>query len=102
MRHLMRQRRRLHPSYKGDTDAADHREQIREYRTVVFEDINRLSGITGWFQKLGAPERKFIVETNGQDADLRPGLDRLGQRLAVPCDFLNFSQQVFRVYRLQE
>jgi hypothetical protein len=38
-------------------------------------DINRLSGLTGWVQELGVPERKLIVEKNRSDAGLRRGLE---------------------------
>jgi hypothetical protein len=33
--------------------------------TVVFEDITRKAGLSGWTHKMGVPEKKFIVETNG-------------------------------------
>jgi len=32
---------------------------------VVFEDITRQAGLSGWTHKMGVPEKKFIVETNG-------------------------------------
>jgi enediyne biosynthesis protein E4 len=33
--------------------------------TVVFEDITKQAGLAGWTHKMGVPEKKFIVETNG-------------------------------------
>ena len=33
--------------------------------TVVFEDITKKAGLSGWAHKMGVPEKKFIVETNG-------------------------------------
>ena len=32
---------------------------------VVFEDITKKAGLSGWIHKMGAPEKNFIVETNG-------------------------------------
>ena len=32
---------------------------------VVFEDITKKAGLSGWVHKMGVPEKKFIVETNG-------------------------------------
>ncbi len=32
---------------------------------IVFEDISKQSGIGAWVHKMGVPEKKFIVETNG-------------------------------------
>jgi hypothetical protein len=32
---------------------------------VIFEDITKSSGLSGWVHKMGVPEKKFIVETNG-------------------------------------
>jgi hypothetical protein len=32
---------------------------------VVFEDITKQAGLSGWIHKMGVPEKKFIVETNG-------------------------------------
>lgn len=32
---------------------------------VVFEDITEQAGLSGWRHKMGAPEKNFIVETNG-------------------------------------
>ena len=32
---------------------------------VVFEDITKSAGLSGWIHKMGVPEKKFIVETNG-------------------------------------
>ncbi|MGB6193310.1 MAG: CRTAC1 family protein [Terracidiphilus sp.] len=33
--------------------------------TVVFQDIAKQAGLAGWTHKMGTPEKKFIVETNG-------------------------------------
>ena len=33
--------------------------------TVVFEDITKQAGLSGWIHKMGVPEKKFIIETNG-------------------------------------
>ncbi len=33
--------------------------------TVVFEDITKQAGLSGWTHKMGVPQKKFIVETNG-------------------------------------
>jgi hypothetical protein len=32
---------------------------------VVFEDITKQAGLSGWTHKMGVPEKNFIVETNG-------------------------------------
>jgi hypothetical protein len=32
---------------------------------VIFEDITAKAGLSGWIHKMGTPEKKFIVETNG-------------------------------------
>lgn len=32
---------------------------------VVFKDITKEAGLAGWTHKMGVPEKKFIVETNG-------------------------------------
>jgi len=32
---------------------------------VIFEDITKQAGLSGWRHKMGVPEKKFIVETNG-------------------------------------
>ncbi len=32
---------------------------------VIFEDITKAAGLSGWIHKMGVPEKKFIVETNG-------------------------------------
>ena len=32
---------------------------------VVFEDAARQAGLSGWIHKMGTPQKKFIVETNG-------------------------------------
>ncbi len=33
--------------------------------TVVFEDDSKAAGLSGWVHKMGVPQKKFIVETNG-------------------------------------
>jgi enediyne biosynthesis protein E4 len=33
--------------------------------TVVFQDITKQAGLAGWTHKMGVPDKKFIVETNG-------------------------------------
>ncbi len=33
--------------------------------TVVFEDITKQAGLSGWTHKMGVPQKNFIVETNG-------------------------------------
>jgi hypothetical protein len=38
--------------------------------TVVFEDIAAKAGLTGWTHKMGVPEKKFIIETNGSGVGL--------------------------------
>jgi hypothetical protein len=32
---------------------------------AIFEDITKQAGLSGWRHKMGAPEKNFIVETNG-------------------------------------
>ena len=32
---------------------------------VIFEDVTKQAGLSGWFHKMGTPEKKYIVETNG-------------------------------------
>ena len=32
---------------------------------VVFQDITKQAGLSGWTHKMGTPAKKFIVETNG-------------------------------------
>jgi hypothetical protein len=32
---------------------------------VIFEDVTKAAGLSGWVHKMGVPEKKFIVETNG-------------------------------------
>ena len=38
--------------------------------TVVFQDITKAAGLSGWTHKMGVPEKKFIVETNGSGVGL--------------------------------
>ncbi len=33
--------------------------------TVVFQDITKAAGLSGWVHKMGVPQKNFIVETNG-------------------------------------
>jgi len=37
---------------------------------VVFEDVTRQAGLSGWVHKMGTPDKKFIVETNGSGVGL--------------------------------
>ena len=37
---------------------------------VVFEDITKAAGLSGWVHRMGVPEKKFIVETNGSGVGL--------------------------------
>jgi len=37
---------------------------------VVFQDITKAAGLSGWQHKMGTPEKKFIVETNGSGVAL--------------------------------
>jgi hypothetical protein len=37
---------------------------------IVFQDIARQAGLTGWVHKMGVPEKRFIVETNGSGVGL--------------------------------
>lgn len=32
---------------------------------VIFEDITKQAGLSGWVHKMGVPQKNFIVETNG-------------------------------------
>ena len=32
---------------------------------VVFEDVTKSAGLSGWIHKMGVPQKQFIVETNG-------------------------------------
>jgi len=38
--------------------------------TVVFQDVTRQAGLSGWVHKMGVPEKKFILETNGSGVAL--------------------------------
>jgi hypothetical protein len=38
--------------------------------TVVFEDITKAAGLSGWRHKMGVPEKTYIVETNGSGVAL--------------------------------
>jgi enediyne biosynthesis protein E4 len=38
--------------------------------TVVFEDITKAAGLSGWTHKMGVPQKNFIVETNGSGVGL--------------------------------
>lgn len=33
--------------------------------TVIFQDITKQAGLSGWIHKMGVPQKNFIVETNG-------------------------------------
>ena len=37
---------------------------------VIFQDITKAAGLSGWSHKMGVPEKKFIVETNGSGVGL--------------------------------
>ena len=37
---------------------------------VVFEDVTKAAGLSGWRHKMGVPEKNFIVETNGSGVGL--------------------------------
>jgi hypothetical protein len=37
---------------------------------IVFEDITKQAGLSGWSHKMGVPEKRFIVETNGSGVAL--------------------------------
>src|SRR5580704_5329899 len=37
---------------------------------VVFEDVTRKSGLDTWHHTMGAPDKKFIIETNGSGVGL--------------------------------
>jgi hypothetical protein len=37
---------------------------------VVFEDITKSAGLSGWVHKMGVPRKDFIVETNGSGVGL--------------------------------
>jgi hypothetical protein len=47
---------------------------------VVFQDITQQAGLSGWVHKMGVPEKKFIVETNGSGVGL---IDYDNRRLAL-------------------
>lgn len=32
---------------------------------IVFEDVTKRAGLSGWIHKMGVPDKQFIVETNG-------------------------------------
>ena len=38
--------------------------------TVVFQDVAKQAGLTGWVHKMGSVEKKFILETNGSGVAL--------------------------------
>jgi hypothetical protein len=38
--------------------------------TVIFEDVTKQAGLSGWRHTMGTPEKKFIVETNGSGVGL--------------------------------
>jgi hypothetical protein len=37
---------------------------------VVFQDVTQQAGLSGWVHKMGVPNKKFIVETNGSGVGL--------------------------------
>ena len=38
--------------------------------TVVFEDVTRASGLSGWRHEMGTPQKKYILETDGSGVGL--------------------------------
>ena len=38
--------------------------------TIVFEDATKAAGLAGWSHKMGTPEKRLIIETNGSGAGL--------------------------------
>ena len=41
-----------------------------ESGTVVFEDVTKAAGLSGWSHKMGTPEKKFIIDTDGSGVAL--------------------------------
>jgi hypothetical protein len=41
-----------------------------DHGPVIFEDITKQVGLSGWIHKMGVPEKNFIVETNGSGVAL--------------------------------
>jgi hypothetical protein len=37
---------------------------------IVFQDVTKKAGLSGWVHKMGVPEKRFIVETNGSGVGL--------------------------------
>jgi hypothetical protein len=37
---------------------------------VIFDDISQKAGVTHWSHKMGSPEKKYIIETNGSGVGL--------------------------------
>jgi hypothetical protein len=37
---------------------------------IIFKDITKQAGLSGWIHKMGTPAKKFIVETNGSGVGL--------------------------------
>jgi len=37
---------------------------------VIFEDVTKAAGLSGWNHKMGTPEKKLIIETNGSGVGL--------------------------------
>jgi len=37
---------------------------------VIFEDVTKAAGLSGWTHKMGVPEKNFILETNGSGVGL--------------------------------
>ena len=37
---------------------------------VVFEDVTKQAGLSGWTHKMGVPQKSFIIETNGSGVGL--------------------------------
>ncbi len=36
-----------------------------DHGTVVFQDVTKAAGLSGWVHKMGVLQKQFIVETNG-------------------------------------
>ncbi len=41
-----------------------------DHGQVIFEDITKKAGLSGWTHKMGVPQKDFIVETNGSGVAL--------------------------------
>jgi len=41
-----------------------------EHGTVVFEDVTKAAGLSGWSHKMGTPEKKYIIDADGSGVAL--------------------------------